>query len=138
METIKNILVTGGGAPGAPGILKAILESNTDITLFSCDIQEHTAGKLLAHHYFTVPVGDSPEYIDSLLRKCIEHQIELVLPITTRELIPLAQNKALFAKNNIKEQSNKNSSFLMSSLNINYLSDIDNFETELGKFIIIL
>lgn len=102
METIKNILVTGGGAPGAPGILKAILESNTDITLFSCDIQEHTAGKLLAHHYFTVPAGDSPEYIDSLLQKCIAYKIDIVLPITTRELIPLARNKALFAKNNIK------------------------------------
>ena len=51
MEAIKNILVTGGGAPGAPGILKAILESNKDITLFSCDIKEQTAGKLLAHQY---------------------------------------------------------------------------------------
>jgi carbamoyl-phosphate synthase large subunit len=102
METIKNILVTGGGAPGAPGILKAILESNTDITLFSCDIREHTAGKLLAHQYFTVPAGDSPEYIDSFLQKCIEHKIDIVLPITTRELIPLARNKALFVKNNIR------------------------------------
>ena len=35
MEAIKNILVTGGGAPGAPGILKAILESNKDITLLA-------------------------------------------------------------------------------------------------------
>lgn len=102
MEAVKNILVTGGGAPGAPGILKAILESNKDITLFSCDIKEQTAGKLLAHQYFTIPAGDSPNYISSFLKKCIEYQIDIVLPITTRELIPLAQNKALFAKNNIR------------------------------------
>ena len=35
METVKNVLVTGGGAPGAPGILKAILDSNKDITLLA-------------------------------------------------------------------------------------------------------
>lgn len=98
METVKNILVTGGGAPGAPGILQAIRKHDSSIKLFSCDILEDTAGKLIADEYFTVPAGNSTDYIKILLQKCQEHKIATVLPITTRELVSLAQHKEKFTQ----------------------------------------
>lgn len=101
MEAITRILVTGGGAPGAPGILKSIAKDAPHITLFSCDAQEDTAGKLLANGYFTVPLGTSSDFTDVLLHKCLEHKIQTILPITTRELEPLSHAKARFEKEGI-------------------------------------
>lgn len=96
METLKRILVTGGGAPGAPGILKAILDNAPYLRVYSCDVQQHTAGKLLAHHYFTVPLGSDPNFAEALLSQCLAHGIQAILPITTRELEPLSKAKDLF------------------------------------------
>lgn len=87
---MSHILVTGGGAPGAPGIIKSIKDALPSIRIFSCDAQSITAGRLLADDYFCVPLGSSPDYIPSLLDHCIKHSISTVLPITTRELIPLS------------------------------------------------
>lgn len=96
METLERILVTGGGAPGAPGILKAIAAEAPHLIIYSCDALEETAGKLLADGYFTVPLGTAPDFIEVLLAKCIEHGIQAILPITTRELEPLSIAKAKF------------------------------------------
>jgi len=101
MEALERVLVTGGGAPGAPGILKSIIQNAPNITVYSCDVQPNTAGKLLAHNYFTVPMGTDPLYAENLLQKCIEHKIQAVLPITTRELEPLSKAKAQFEKQGI-------------------------------------
>ena len=75
METIGPILVTGGGAPGAPGIIKAIRAKAPELKIFSCDLLDQTVGKILANDYFTAPRGDDPAYIDSLLALCIVHKI---------------------------------------------------------------
>lgn len=101
METVKRILVTGGGAPGAPGILKALLDYAPDLRIYSCDTQQHTAGKLLAHHYFTVPFGSNPNFAETLLSHCLAHGIQAILPITTRELEPLSKVKGLFENHGI-------------------------------------
>tara|TARA_B110000879_G_scaffold193005_1_gene259487 strand:- start:3788 stop:4822 length:1035 start_codon:yes stop_codon:yes gene_type:complete len=96
METIKRILVTGGGAPGAPGILKSIAKEAPELTIYACDAQSETAGKLLADGYFTVPLGTAPNFVEVLLAKCIEHNIQAVLPITTKELEPLSKARSQF------------------------------------------
>jgi carbamoyl-phosphate synthase large subunit len=101
MENLNSILITGGGAPGAPGIIKAIQDEAPKLKIYSCDVLEHTAGKILTNDYFTVPRGDDPKYAATLLKICIEKNIELILPITTKELIPLSEAKALFAQNGI-------------------------------------
>ena len=101
MDHLKqNILVTGGGAPGAPGIINA-LKTNANLTIFSCDNSEKTAGKLLAHGYFTVPMGDDPNYIEAIKKRCEEHHISSIFPITTKELIPLSKAKDQFQKQGI-------------------------------------
>lgn len=101
MEDLKNILVTGGGAPGAPGIIRA-LQISGNLRLISCDIKERTIGSLLADEYFTVPSGKNTDYASALLNKCIEHSIDLILPITTKEIITLSQRKHLFENEGIE------------------------------------
>ncbi|NNJ55863.1 MAG: ATP-grasp domain-containing protein [Bacteroidia bacterium] len=93
MDNLKqNILVTGGGAPGAPGIINA-LKSDPAITIFSCDFSEETPGKHLAHGYFRVPMGDDPNYIKTVTEECKKHTISTIFPITTKELLPLSLAK---------------------------------------------
>lgn len=101
MDVVKKILITGGGAPGAPGIIKAIKLAEPNITIYSCDFAPHTAGKMLADEYFTVPMGNDPKYIDVLLKKVLAEKITTILPITTKELIPLSEHKLLFENENI-------------------------------------
>lgn len=101
MDDLTKILVTGGGAPGAPGILHSIKNGNPNIVLYSCDVQEHTVGKLIADRYFTVPMGTDPNYAQRLLEIATSEGFSTILPITTRELIPLSEHKELFAQNGI-------------------------------------
>lgn len=98
---MKNILITGGGAPGAPGIINSVKSEYPDLTIFSCDFQDVTAGKFLADYYFTVPLGSDANYSETLLQLCTENDIEIVLPITTRELTPLSQAKDKFKSKGI-------------------------------------
>ena len=101
MENLTNILVTGGGAPGSPGILKA-LRADKSLKLFSCDIHEISAGKFLADEYFTVLTGDAENYIEDLLTKCVNRKIKIIFPITTKELTPLSKSRSLFMQNGIE------------------------------------
>ena len=101
MEALSTILITGGGAPGAPGIIKAIQAEAPKLKIYSCDVLEQTVGKILANDYFIVPRGDSPEYIETLLKLCILKKIEVILPITTKELVPLSKAKNRFKENGI-------------------------------------
>jgi hypothetical protein len=81
MENLGSILITGGGAPGAPGIIKAIQSAAPKLKIYSCDLLEQTAGKILASDYFTVPRGDDPSYIRTLLDLCIQKKISTVLQL---------------------------------------------------------
>ena len=100
MENLKpRILVTGGGAPGAYGIIHSLQQ---DYEVFSCDIQQETIGSSMASHSFTVPAGNDADYIPALLDRCKAYKIELVFPITTKELIPLSKAKAEFESEGIK------------------------------------
>lgn len=101
MGDVKHILVTGGGAPGAYGILNALKQTGK-YRLSSCDIQEEVVGGQIADDFFTVPAGDHEDYIQSILKACIDKKIDLVFPITTKELLPLSQNINLFASKGIK------------------------------------
>ena len=102
MENMStNVLVTGAGAPGAPGIIKALREKGI-YTIFSCDVVDETAGKHLSDGYFTVPRGDNENYIEELLNNCINHKINIVFPITTKELIPLSKHKDVFRNKGIE------------------------------------
>ena len=95
---MKKVLVTGGGAPGAPGILNSIKKALPAIKLFSCDFNQHTAVKRRADSYFTVPMGTDENYINELLKQLETNEIDTVLPITTKEIVPLSIHKPEFEK----------------------------------------
>ena len=98
---IEKILITGGGAPGAPGIINALRLSTIPLHLVSCDVQANTVGTLLTDESFQIVSGDNETYTQDLLKECITRGITSILPITTKELMPLSSAIEEFKRNGI-------------------------------------
>lgn len=89
-----NILMTGAGSPGFPGILKSLKQvKERKIKIIGTDMKKEVAGFYLADKHYVVPPGDSPNYINTIKKIVKKEKIDIVLPLTTNELIPLSKNK---------------------------------------------
>lgn len=95
-----HVLMTGAGAPGAPGILKC-LRQEKDWTITLADADAEAKGKFLHDRFFQIPPANAPLFIQSLLELCEKNKINVILPLVTKELIPLALHKEDFEKKGI-------------------------------------
>jgi carbamoyl-phosphate synthase large subunit len=96
--SVKQLTVfipSGAGAPGFGGIFHC-LKQDPNIVVYAGDQNALSYGFGLADFAIQVPSSNHPEYIPFLLNYCSEHQIDVLLPITTRELEPLSENAHLF------------------------------------------
>jgi carbamoyl-phosphate synthase large subunit len=89
-ESAVNILITGGGAPGAAGIIRC-LEQHPSFHVVAVDANPNAVGRHLAKDFTVIPRADDPAFIDSILSVCRQKNIHVVLPLVTKELIPLSQ-----------------------------------------------
>lgn len=87
--------MTGGGAPGAAGILDC-LRRDASLHVTIADANPHAVGRYLHGDFSMIPKAGDPSFIDSMLALCRQKNIHIVLPLVTRELIPLAKNKQAF------------------------------------------
>ncbi|HPG11008.1 MAG TPA: ATP-grasp domain-containing protein [Chitinophagaceae bacterium] len=93
--------MTGGGAPGAAGILKCLAaEKNYKVTV--ADANPEVVGKYLSKNFEVIPVGDDPGFIEKVLAVCKKNKIDIILPLVTRELLSFSGNNSLFEKQGIK------------------------------------
>lgn len=97
----KNILLTGGGAPGAAGILNC-LKLEPSFNIIVADADNNAVGKYLAKDFITIPKADDSSFIDSIFTVCRQKNIHAILPLVTKELIPLSQHVEEFARAGIK------------------------------------
>src|SRR5260221_1578855 len=86
-----NILMTGGGAPGAAGILKC-LQQNPLFHVMGADANSNAIGRYLNDNFETIPFAHDPCFVDTILSLCRKNNIHIVLPLVTKELIPLSQH----------------------------------------------
>jgi len=85
-----NILMTGGGAPGATGILKCLQEEKSfHITI--ADANPNAIGKFMNSDFENIPFANDPEFAGAVLSICRKKNIHAILPLVTKELIPLSQ-----------------------------------------------
>lgn len=84
--------MTGGGAPGAPGILKC-LQSNPLFHIITADANPEAVGRYLNAEFEKVPFASDENFIDVLLHICRKRNIHIVLPLVTKELVRLSQRK---------------------------------------------
>lgn len=88
-----TILLTGAGAPGAPGIIKCFRKNGErEINIVGVDMNNNAAGRKLVDKFYTVPAARSPEFIDEIMAICKKEKVQVVVPIVTRELGVFADN----------------------------------------------
>ncbi len=90
-----NILMTGAGAPGAAGIMQCLWQ-NAAVHIIAVDANPGAAGRYLNKDFEVIPKADDPAFIDVVLSLCRQKDIHVVLPLVTKELIPLSRHKKEF------------------------------------------
>src|SRR5258705_7459485 len=84
-----NILMTGGGAPGAAGILKC-LQQERSFHITAADANPSAVGKFLNNDFEPIPFAHDPSFANAILSLCRKKNIHAVLPLVTKELMPLS------------------------------------------------
>jgi len=87
--------MTGAGAPGAAGIIQC-LNQHPSIIIVAADANPVAVGRYLLKDFTVIPKANDPSFIDSLLALCREKNIHAVLPLVTKELIPLSKHSKEF------------------------------------------
>jgi carbamoyl-phosphate synthase large subunit len=92
-----NVLMTGAGAPGGPGIIKC-LQTNNQLNLIVCDINEQASGRFLNNAFFVGKSANDPDFLEFMLEKCQTLKIDVLFPLVTKELFIFSKHKKLFSQ----------------------------------------
>ena len=92
--------MTGAGAPGGPGIIKALQQGPVD--LFTGDCNPVASGRFLSEKFVELPKADSDDFIPFVLEFCLRNKVQVIFPLVTKELFKFAAHKRTFLENNIK------------------------------------
>lgn len=93
--------MTGAGAPGGPGILKALLK-DSEIELIIADADVFASGSFLHEPFYQIPKANDPNFINSIRDICQKEQIDVVFPLVTRELFQFSSFKENFTNDDVK------------------------------------
>ncbi|SEM92019.1 hypothetical protein SAMN05216436_10957 [bacterium A37T11] len=92
-ELLTHILISQGTHPFAQRLAKLLVS-------FECcyGITDPHSPLLQTTKYLLIPDAGSPHFVHGLLKSCLDRQIQLLIPLGQRELIPLAQAAPLFSE----------------------------------------
>lgn len=121
-----NVLMTGAGAPGGPGIIKN-LQRVGDINLFTADMDVSASGSYLHQNFTQIPPADDASFVDTLLDLARKKEIHVILPLVTKELERLSAAREIFTKNGIEI-------IVSEKETLNMLNDKGKFYTALNKY----
>lgn len=86
-----TVLMTGAGAPGAWGIIRSLRATDErDVTVIGVDMDPEAYGFALVDEQYKVPAGTADDYIPRISEVVARTGADVVLPLTTDELQPLA------------------------------------------------
>ena len=94
-----RLLMTGGGAPGAAGILKC-LKMRGDLDIIVGDASKLSSGAKLHDNFVTLPHASNTNFIELMLEICQKNAVDIIFPLVTKELPLFASAKKLFAQIN--------------------------------------
>lgn len=95
-----RVLLTGAGAPGGPGIIKALQLAG--FNLYAGDCNDEASGRFLNDKFVLLPRADDDSFVDIVLQFCTDNDIQVVFPLVTKELFKFARLKHLFLEKNIR------------------------------------
>lgn len=92
-----TVLMTGAGAPGASGIIKSLRANDErDVEIVGVDMNPGAYGFALVDTDYTVPAGGDDDYVPRLLDIARREAVDVILPLTTAEIEPLAAARDAF------------------------------------------
>jgi biotin carboxylase len=98
-----TVLLTGMGAPGAPGVIKCLRKNGErEIRIVGVDMNENAGARSMADAFYIVPAAKDDNFINNVLEICIKEHVEIVMPIVTRELMKFARSRERFESNGIR------------------------------------
>ncbi len=98
MASIRILIPSGAGAPGFAGIARCLRAGSAELRILAGDQNPQAYGRSLADEFRLVPPSDAPDYAQQVLQWAIEARVDLIFPVTTRELLPLAEKAEAFAE----------------------------------------
>jgi carbamoyl-phosphate synthase large subunit len=102
---MKNlvILLTGAGAPGAPGIISCYKNNHErNVKIIGVDVKSRVPTIQMLDAFEIVPPSRSLEFIPTLLKIAKKYNVDVIQPLVTSELEILSKNFSLFNKFRIK------------------------------------
>jgi carbamoyl-phosphate synthase large subunit len=93
--------MTGAGAPGAAGILKCLQQENS-FHITAADANSNAVGKHLTDNFETIPLATETSFISAIKSVCKKRNIHIILPLVTKELLPLAMHKEELEREGVK------------------------------------
>lgn len=95
-NSVTVLIPSGAGAPGFAGICRCLREESA-WRIVAGDVNAHAYGSQLCDVFLVVPPSSNEgAYLEAVLGACVAHAVDVVLPITTRELDVLSRGKAQF------------------------------------------
>jgi carbamoyl-phosphate synthase large subunit len=92
-----TVLMTGAGAPGASGVVKSLRATDErDIEIVGVDMNPDAYGFALVDVGYTVPAGGDDGYVSRMVDIAEREAADVVLPLTTAEIEPLAAARDAF------------------------------------------
>lgn len=89
-----SVLLVGVDAPGAAGVVSGLERDPLSYRVVGVDARPDAHGFALVDEAYTVPAGTDDGFLDRLHAVVARESIEVVFPLTTAELPPLADAKA--------------------------------------------
>ncbi len=93
LSGVRILIPSGAGAPGFAGIVRCLREI-PEVFILGGDAKEHVYGNVLSDAFVLMPESTKVSvYVEAVVRVCLGNKIQVILPITTRELTVLSENK---------------------------------------------
>lgn len=97
-----NILMTGAGAPGAPGIIRCYRNNGErNVSILGADVKDRVPTAMVLDSFAQIPSALSTNYVDEVLELALENKIDVIQPLVTKELEIFAQHEEKFKKDGI-------------------------------------
>ena len=98
-----TVIVTASGAPGGPSIIQSLRKvKERKIRIVATDVHRDAAGLYLADKYYIVPYGTDPAYPEEMLKIASRENVDIILPLSSLELLALSRFKKRFEEKCIR------------------------------------
>ncbi len=98
-----TVLITGAGAPGAPGIISSLrLVRERKFIIIGTDIKSQVSTSPSLNYFYKVSKPEDDFFIKNIFEICLKHKVDIILPLVTKELEIFSVNKTLFNSIGVK------------------------------------